>query len=64
MHPVGLGAARGIGQSLRIFKAEMGAKDGKAEDTAPPAPPQQLNPAPQQPGAQQHNTTQQGNVQS
>jgi sec-independent protein translocase protein TatA len=57
-------AARGIGQSLRIFKAEMGAKDGKAEDTAPPAPQQQLNPAPQPPSAQQHNTTQQGNVQS
>ena len=57
-------AARGIGQSLRIFKAEMGAKDGKAEDTAPPAPPQQLTQAPQQPSATQHDTQQQGNVQS
>ncbi|MBV8931474.1 MAG: Sec-independent protein translocase subunit TatA [Kutzneria sp.] len=36
------GAARGIGQSLRIFKAEMAAKDGKDEEkpSAPPAPPQ------------------------
>ena len=57
-------AARGIGQSLRIFKAEMGAKDGKTEDTsAQPAPQQQLNAAPQQPSAPQHNT-QQDNVQS
>jgi sec-independent protein translocase protein TatA len=57
-------AARGIGQSLRIFKAEMSAKDGKAEDNpAQPAPQQQLNAAPPQPGATQHNQ-QQGNVQS
>ncbi|MFC0437270.1 Sec-independent protein translocase subunit TatA [Kutzneria buriramensis] len=58
-------AARGIGQSLRIFKAEMGAKDGKAEDSAPPVQ-QQLTdaPHPQQPSATQHNTQQQGNVQS
>ena len=59
-------AARGIGQSLRIFKAEMGAKDGQAEDTtAQPAPPQQqLTQTPQQPSATQHTTQQQGNVQS
>ena len=58
-------AARGIGQSLRIFKAEMGAKDGKTEDTpVPPAPPQQLNQAPQQPSATQHTTHPQDNVQS
>jgi sec-independent protein translocase protein TatA len=56
-------AARGIGQSLRIFKAEMGAKDGKTEDSVPPAQ-QQLTEAPQQPNATQHNTHQQGNVQS
>ena len=59
-------AARGIGQSLRIFKAEMGAKDGKPEDTtpAPPAPPQQLTQTPQQPSATQHTTHPQDNVQS
>jgi sec-independent protein translocase protein TatA len=59
-------AARGIGQSLRIFKAEMGAKDGQAEDSTPaqPAPPQQLTQTPQQPSATQHTTQQQGNVQS
>jgi sec-independent protein translocase protein TatA len=57
------GAARGIGQSLRIFKAEMGAKDGKDEQAStPPAPPQQLTEG--TPGtAQQHNTQQRGNVQ-
>jgi len=60
-------AARGIGQSLRIFKAEMGAKDGQAEDTTPPpqpAPPQQLTQTPQQPSATQHTTQPQDNVQS
>jgi len=57
------GAARGIGQSMRIFKAEMAAgKDARAEDTTPPTPPQQLDAAapPVVPPVDQHH---QGNVQ-
>ncbi|AHH94662.1 Sec-independent protein translocase subunit TatA [Kutzneria viridogrisea] len=60
-------AARGIGQSLRIFKAEMSAKDGKAEDksSTPPAPSQLTEGTPQAAAPQpQTNPQHQGNVQS
>lgn len=57
-------AARGIGQSLRIFKAEMAAGKEEEKPSTPPAPPQQLTDGVQPTTTQpQANPQTHGNVQ-